>query len=261
MITVTSLLAPHMEKSSLPYRTMSLVTSWDDGHPLDERLADLLVRFGLKATFFVPISNCEGRPVLSKSAVRRLDEHFEIGSHTLNHPCLTDLSRTECLRQVVEGKEELEQRLGHIVAGFCYPRGKWNAQVRETVVRAGFYYARTIENLRLDYGSDSFAVPTTIQFYPHRKRVLIRNFFWFGHYAHRFRALTPALSSMNWMDTLVRLLDKAASTGGILHVWGHSWEIEERGLWLELERFFALLAERRPKQYTISELLATNVKK
>jgi hypothetical protein len=31
-----------------------LTASWDDGHPLDFRIADMLERYGLTGTFYVP---------------------------------------------------------------------------------------------------------------------------------------------------------------------------------------------------------------
>ena len=239
---------------------MIFVTSWDDGHPLDERLGDLLDRFGLKATFFVPIRNREGRPVLSTDTLRRLDGRFEIGSHTLDHTPLTGLHRTECARQIVEGKAALEQQVGHVVPGFSYPRGKWNAPVRDSVLKAGCNYARTIENFRLDPGSDRFSVPTTRQIFPHGRHVLLWNYFRYGNHISRFKALTTALQSKNWMGFLVRLIDTDLDESSVLHVWGHSWEIEERGLWTELEAFFSIVASRHPKPCTINELVAGSMK-
>ncbi len=235
---------------------MIFVTSWDDGHPLDERLADLLDRFGLKATFFVPVHNLEGYPVLSTQALREIDGRFEIGSHTLDHTPLTELSERECARQVAEGKLGIEQQLGHAIPGFCYPRGLWNKRVRETVMQAGCVYARTVENLRLDCGKDRFSVPTSIQAFPHGKQVLLRNYLRYGHYVSRFDMLTTALRSKNWIDFLIKLIDGALSEGSVLHVWGHSWEIEERGLWIKLGELFSLIASIHPKVCTISELIA-----
>ena len=50
--------------------TLRLTTSWDDGHPLDLRLADRLAARGFTGTFYVPRHNREGRPVLSAREVR-----------------------------------------------------------------------------------------------------------------------------------------------------------------------------------------------
>ena len=234
---------------------MWVLTSWDDGHPLDERLADLLDRYGLKATFFVPFKNSEGRPVMSTDALCRLDGRFEIGSHTMDHVVLTELSREECERQVVGGKDALEQLLGHVVSGFCYPRGKYNVLIRDIVMRAGCNYARTIENLRLDLGEDPFSIPTSIQLFPHGKQVLIRNYLRYGHYITRFEVLKIAMRSKNWFDFIVNLLKYDSEDCIILHIWGHSWEIEGLGLWNQIEELFSIIAAKQPKLCTISELI------
>jgi hypothetical protein len=38
----------------------------------------------------------------------------------------------------------------------------------------------------------------------------------------------------NWVDLGKRLFDSVLSHGGVWHLYGHSWEIEERGLWNDL---------------------------
>src|SRR5688500_11915407 len=40
-----------------------VTTSWDDGHPLDIRLAEMLARHGVAGTFYVPL-RYEGVPVM-----------------------------------------------------------------------------------------------------------------------------------------------------------------------------------------------------
>jgi peptidoglycan/xylan/chitin deacetylase (PgdA/CDA1 family) len=60
-----------------------ITTSWDDGHPLDLRLAELLHKYGLPATFYIPLEN--QLPVLTQSQVRELSGKFEVGAHTVHH--------------------------------------------------------------------------------------------------------------------------------------------------------------------------------
>ena len=55
--------------------------SVDDGHPLDMRLAELLHKRGIPASFHVPIRNSEGSPVLIASQMRELAENFDVGCH------------------------------------------------------------------------------------------------------------------------------------------------------------------------------------
>jgi hypothetical protein len=33
-----------------------ITTSWDDGHPSDLRVAELLIKHGLRGTFYVPMT-------------------------------------------------------------------------------------------------------------------------------------------------------------------------------------------------------------
>ena len=63
--------------------TAWITTSWDDGHPLDMRLAEMLVCNKLKATFYIPRHIPSG--VMSQAQVRELSQTFEIGGHTLDH--------------------------------------------------------------------------------------------------------------------------------------------------------------------------------
>jgi peptidoglycan-N-acetylglucosamine deacetylase len=154
---------------------MLILTSWDDGHPSDMRLAEMLSRFGLKGTFFVPLNNSEGRPVLSPAQIRLLARDFEIGGHTVDHIYLDRLGKTEVHRQVVECRQRLEDITSKPVQGFCYPGGHVTGAALSAVKAAGFRYARTIENLRFDVGSDRYRIPTTIQFFPHPKHVYCSN--------------------------------------------------------------------------------------
>ena len=55
-----------------------VTTSWDDGHPSDRRLADLLAKHKIHGTFYVPCRNSEGRPVMRDAEVRDLAHSFEI---------------------------------------------------------------------------------------------------------------------------------------------------------------------------------------
>lgn len=234
---------------------MIFTTSWDDGHPCDERVAAMLEHYGLSGTFFVPIRNREGHPVMHASAIRELDRRFEVGSHTLDHVYLTGLSSKDCNQQVVSGKQELEDILGHTVAGFCYPGGKINASVRQITIDAGFDYARGIKNLWLNPGIDRFDVKTTIQFYPHHRQVLWRNFIREGNYFDRIQTFRTIAIAKDWLSAMIYLVELQAETDTVIHIWGHSWEIEKRELWPQLETFFRLISEFRPQTCTVEALL------
>src|SRR6266513_1521638 len=76
---------PPLRSSRMSNQTSIVTTSWDDGDPLDLRLAEMLSLRGLPATFYVPLSYRD-RPRLSDSDMRELaDQNFEIGAHGVRH--------------------------------------------------------------------------------------------------------------------------------------------------------------------------------
>ena len=233
---------------------MIFVSSWDDGHPLDEKLAELLERRGFRGTFFVPIRNSEGLPVIGASALRALSLRHEIGSHTLDHTYLHGIPRDVVRRQVCDGKTELEDLLGQSVAGFCYPGGRYDSETVAIVRAAGFAFARSVENLVVARPNDPFRVPTTLQFYPHRRGVLTRNLLRYGGRMRKSRLYWRLIREGD-LEAQLRLAARyAASRRGVLHIWGHSWEIEKLGLWGVLERFLDWLPELAPAPSTIGSL-------
>lgn len=216
--------------------------SVDDGHPLDLRMAALLDRYDLQATFYLPLVNVEGPPVLDTAAMRSLSQRFEIGSHTRTHRFLTTLPAADAWREIWEGKQMLEDCLGLPVRGFCYPGGRYRRLHPLQVRAAGFGYARTTQNLRLDCGVRPFEIPTTAQFYPHPVSVFVRNFVSQRHWPSRGAALRIALAEPDWQQRLHSLLDLALARDGVFHLWCHSLDIERLQLWSALEEFLQRIA-------------------
>ncbi|TMQ07221.1 MAG: hypothetical protein E6J90_43930 [Deltaproteobacteria bacterium] len=219
---------------------LRFTTSWDDGHPLDLRLAELLGARGFAATFYVPRHNREGRPVMTSAELRALGAGFEIGGHTLDHVRLTGLPAAERDRQIRDGKRRLEDELGRAISGFCYPGGAHDRATRRAVRAAGFRYARTVTNLSLEPPRDRFQIATTLQLFPHRPLTYLRNFARRGRWRARALPLAICLGDRSLDGCLEDVLRFAAARGGVFHLWGHSWELEAHGLWGALDRFLRL---------------------
>ena len=219
-----------------------VTTSWDDGSPADSRVAELLAKYGVAGTFYVPNRNSEGRAVLNEQEVRLLSTTFEVGGHSIDHIVLTGLDEVEATRQIVENKLWLENVTGRPVHGFCYVRGKYTPQVKAIVRRAAFKYARTVANFYAANTGDAFEMPTTIQFYPHRKSVYLKGFVRGRLNGVRARLFWTALASNNVEQRVERLIDLCRQTGDYFHLWGHSWEIDELNLWGALEAVLRQLA-------------------
>jgi peptidoglycan-N-acetylglucosamine deacetylase len=227
-------------------RDVRFTTSWDDGHPLDLRIAELLAKYELRGTFYVPRRNREGRAVLGKAELRELAAHHEIGGHTFDHVRLSAAS----LDQIRRSKTAIEDELGRAIDGFCYPGGVHDAAIRAAVRDAGFCYARTIENLRFDVPRDPFQLATTLQFYPHSRLTYVKNLAR-GHLRERARGFACVMRGHSLVATTCELLEAALASGTMFHLWGHSWELQEHGLWGELEAFFAFARDRVPRDQRV----------
>jgi peptidoglycan-N-acetylglucosamine deacetylase len=210
-------------------------TSWDDGHPLDHRIAELLAKYGLTGTFYIPLEN--SRPVMTKYEIRRLGDTFEVGAHTVHHAILTDVSNTMAEEEICESKKRLEDVTGHTCEAFCFPKGRFRRGHLEMVRRAGFRCARTVELLSTRFPSHRAGislVPTTVQSAPNTWRAYAKNC------AKRFAAGNMVnfilyARSRHWTETAHSLLQAVARRGGVFHLWGHSWEIEASEQWRQLE--------------------------
>lgn len=216
--------------------------SVDDGHPSDIRMAELLDRHGINATFFIPVKNREGFPVMSPAQIREVGQSFEIGSHTFDHCFLPSVNLPQARYQIFEGKRKLEDILGRAVSGFCYPGGKYHQVHIDMVKRAQFTYARTITNLCFDTGASRYELPTTCQFYPHQKSVYVRNFIRGMHWSQRKAGLLTILEEDNWKNRIYGLFDHARQNESVFHLWLHSHNIDDLDLWDDLETFLAYVA-------------------
>jgi len=227
-----------------------VTTSWDDGHQLDQRLAQLLQDAGLKGTFYISPDNREfaKRDLLNSQQVSDLSSAFEIGAHTLTHPRLPRVSLVDARREITGSKVALEEITGKEITTFCYPGGAYTADHVQMVRDAGYRYARTV-------GRYAFAVhnpyeaPTTLHAYKHWSDLADTARF------ARFRPLKFA-RYLQWDELAKAMFDHTAQVGGVYHLWGHSWEIDQHGDWERLADVFSYIADRPEVSYATNGDLA-----
>lgn len=230
-----------------------ITTSWDDGHPLDFRVAELLKKYGLPGTFYVPRS--AETPVMNETQIRDLAKQFEIGAHTLDHVFLDRVSQVEADHQITASKQWIEDTIGTPCNMFCFPAGKFRRRHLKLLRKAGFLAARTVECLSFDLpranGTCSL-MPTTLQAFPHVWSAYAKNALRRGNFLGLIR-LSLEGGAQDWVRLARQSVQFAAHHGGVFHLWGHSWEIEKQNLWNELETVFALLS-----RWSISARMVTN---
>jgi peptidoglycan/xylan/chitin deacetylase (PgdA/CDA1 family) len=121
----------------------AVVLTFDDGKEDALRLVlPALQKRGMRATFFI-ITSLVGQPgYLTWDEVRALAaEGMEIGSHTIHHPRLADLS-DEQVRQELEGsRRELEAQLRRPVEALAYPYNSVRARVVRSAAESGYRVA------------------------------------------------------------------------------------------------------------------------
>jgi ubiquinone/menaquinone biosynthesis C-methylase UbiE len=211
-----------------------ITTSWDDGSIYDLKLAALLLKYKIPATFYIPVINPE-REVLKKSEIKNLSQKFEIGGHSYNHTDLTQLNIKKSEEEITKGKKFLEDTIGKEVTSFCYPKGLINEDLKQEVGFSGFSYARTISTFATSIGDILKSSPTihasnhNFSSYLYRGACL-KKLYWY--------LLRKGKINSGWEVLAKESLDYCLERGGIFHLWGHSWEIEKRGDWNKLEKVF-----------------------
>ena len=78
-------------------------------------------------------------PTLLAVELRQLlDGGMEVGSHSLTHRHLTELTQEEAIEEIVLSRQRLQNELGAEVTGFAYPYGDCDALLAELVADAGY---------------------------------------------------------------------------------------------------------------------------
>lgn len=233
---------PHTWNDDM-YPAACITLSWDDGHPLDLRVAELMAKHGLRGTFYVP--RVAERKTLGGSGLRQLGGAFEIGAHTLRHTVLTFARDLEAWEEISGSKKWIEDTTGAPCLVFCPPRGRFSSTHLGMIERAGYRAVRTVELLSLDWPRPKrrlLLLPTTIQAWPHDAWSYLQN-------AAKRRAARNLCRYLlhtrcnGWPALGHALLQHARRRGGVFHLWGHSWEVDACNGWSRLEDMMRLLAD------------------
>jgi len=221
-----------------------VVSSWDDVTRLDLKLCELLETYKLKGTFFV-VNNWIGNRV-SIDELRHISEGHEIGAHTLNHVNLVHVRREVAKREISESKRLLEKVIGKPVTSFAYPQGSYDKTHVEMVRDAQYLCARTTKPFYTAPAENPYEINVTVWAFPHALRD-IRGMF-------RLFNLSPKnivnpLRIKKWDELGKQIFDVLLESGGVFHVFGHAWQVDEIDGWRKLEDLLAHIAFRENIAY------------
>jgi len=230
--------------------------SFDDGVKEDLHSVELLERYGLKGTFFVTASNINKQ--LSAEEIRHIAEVHEIGSHTVNHPRLTEVTLSSARYELTESKRQLEQTLKQPVTSFAYPFGFYNSSLGDLVKEAGYACARIDPPFNTHVERNPYEIEVTVWADPHP----IRKYFSF---LKQFRKLNSNMVLNPWIlkrwnKLAEKTYDSLNSRGyGVFHLLVHSYHIEKRGEWNALEDMFNMLSCNKSASLSLSEYVSRYV--
>lgn len=195
---------------------MKLAQCWDDGVLDDVRVMEILRKHGAKASFNLNAGlhrDCryaqwtyQGKEVLKLAKAELVEAYqgFTVANHSLTHAMLAEIDQDTATRDIVDGRDALEQIFGCPVVGFAYPCDSRNAAVKEIVRSAGHVYARTTANV-----DHALPVVDAMEFHPNCH--FLASDFW-----DRF--------------------DRAKQADELFYFWGHSYEIMTEEDWLTFDR-------------------------
>lgn len=184
---------------------MSLTLSCDDGCRSDLRVADLARKYEVPCVFYWPVewrslAYYKGYEPLNVFEALSIAQDFEIGSHTVTHRHLTDLSEEEAMIEIADSKFMHESLWGEPATKFAPPRGYTNDKLTE-------YTLLLYQSQRLTRG------PGLVHVHPN----------------------SGANGNLDWKD-YYRLVKERGENDGNIELWFHSWELNKYPhLWDELE--------------------------
>ena len=159
-------------RGRLPRGTIAL--TFDDGFAsIAEHALPLLTRQRIPATVFLvagtltdpahPVDWVDDPPAhpistLNREQVVELSKNgIRFGSHGMTHRDLTQLTDDECVRELRQSRETIEDVVGMHVHHLAYPRGRHDSMVWRAAHRAGFTNAFSLPDQREPIGP--YAVP------------------------------------------------------------------------------------------------------
>lgn len=210
----------------------ALTFSFDDGVSQDRRLAELLNRYGLKATFNINSGffGQSGELIRNGVSVRHdklpkeealsvYDGH-EVAAHTVTHPFLPKLSDGDVIAQVENDRLALEKVFGREIVGMAYPCGGANHDARvEKLVRehTGCLYARTIESTgNFDLPQDPYVLNPTVYY----------------------------IDTDDMFALGKEFLSLQSDEPRLFYIWGHAYELDAWGFWDRFEEFCKMMSGR-----------------
>jgi hypothetical protein len=222
----------------------ALTFSYDDGVRQDNRLVELLNKYGFKGTFNLGAGLFEvagsfpagDRKVditrIRADDVNALYDGHEVAGHGYMHSGLNSADTGMAMYEIITDRYELERITGKMIRGFAYPFGQFDDNVKTLLRMAGFAYARTIKSTR------EFRLPDDwLEWNPtchHNDPELMR-------LAEKFCTEKPFFFQPQ-----------------VFYLWGHAYEFDQQDNWNLIEGFLAYMARYKDDIWAATNIEIAN---
>ncbi len=202
---------------------LSVTCSLDDGSLDDYRLSEVLARYEIETTFYLPVNwqrylTAKGITPMNRAQAANISKRFTIGSHGVDHLLLTRVDPELQDREIIESRSLLQAMFKQPINSFCYPRGYYDQSIVEKVRAAGYKSARTVKVGSINPPENPFERETTVHIGYDRKE-------------YGTDWLTYAKAQLE------RALEQAEDRPTRYHFWGHGAEITKLGQWDRAVKF------------------------
>lgn len=223
----------YMDQMLWPQGKKKAITfSYDDGTPQDFRLVQMFRDHKIKATYNLNPGlfgdsgemELDGKKVnhsnLGKEAVKKLYEGEDVAAHGWHHIFLNGKDSARSIREILSGRQYLEEMFKKIITGYAYAFGDCNQEISSAVAASGLQYARTVVS------TGNFKVP--------------ENFLMWDPTCHHD---DPKL-----FELLDRFLNEEFSPiepiARLMYIWGHSFEFDQHDNWSRMEEILNTVSGR-----------------
>lgn len=224
-------------------------TSWDDGAPTDIEVAQLLDEYDFRGTFYAS-TGPSGRRGLSDGELLKVGSLQELGIHGQTHGLFTEMASGAIADEILWGAQSLAS-FGSVASIVAPPNGRMNRDVVRVIHDLGFQVRSApilaTRDRRVGWMEPSF------QLYPHGWIGVLRN--------SARRRMVPAVPLLrgwakggDFRERSIRLLRASIDALPVVHIWGHSSELEHLQLWSVLEELLVDARRLGVRPCTNSEL-------
>ena len=208
--------------------------SYDDNVTQDERLIDLMERYGIKGTFNIipgwfakegsvfPPEETYINVTEKKALDLYKNEWVEVANHGFNHTKMTTLPGPLLIDDILKCREKLETMYHSVITGFAYPYGWYDHSLMHLLEEAGISYARTV------CSTCEFQLPD--------------NWMELNPTCHHDE---PRLSEL--ADRFLN--DNVSEQPYMFYVWGHTFEFDRNDNWDVIETLFEKIAGKEEVWY------------